>query len=56
MQTGQMIKTAAQHPAKVLTYINRALNELACLKKDPVVQAFDIDIDDSCVEVTIQYL
>ena len=53
MQTGQMVKIAAQHPAKALVYINKALNELACLTKDPAVQAFDMDIDDSCVEVAI---
>ena len=51
MQTGQMVKIAAQHPAKALVYINKALNELACLTKDPAVQAFDMDIADSCVEV-----
>ena len=50
-QTGQMVKVAAQHPAKALMYINKALNELACLTKDPAVQAFDMEIDDSCIEV-----
>ena len=53
VQTGQMVKIAAQHPAKALVYINKALNELACLTKDPAVQAFDMDIEDSCVEVAI---
>lgn len=48
-----MVKIAAQHPAKALIYINKALNELACLTKDPVVQAFDMEIDGSCVEVAI---
>ena len=53
MQTGEMVKIAAQHPAKALVYINKALNELACLTKDSAVQAFDMEVEDSCVEVTI---
>ena len=53
MQTGQMVKTAAQHPAQALAYINKAIGELAQLTNDPAVKAFDMDIDDSCVEVCL---
>ena len=53
MQTGQMVKTAAQHPAQALAYINKAICELAQLTNDPAVKAFDMDIDDSCVEVCL---
>lgn len=51
IQTGQMVKTAAQHPAQALAYINKAIRELAQLTNDPTVKAFDMEIEDSCVEV-----
>lgn len=54
-QTAEMIKTAAQKPEERKRYIDRCLNQYAELKKDPVVEAWRMKVDDKMTQARILY-
>ena len=47
MQSGVIVKTAAQHPAQALAYISKAISKLAQLMKDSALEVVITDINVS---------